>query len=182
VKLKNKYAVIGLVLGVFMVSMLVGLQSLELRREQAAQVAQVAAPAQGSPQGQVPTPPSLSTAETEPLTPMAYLPDGTSVDVVTLLGIINDQRGRLADDPFFAWLHSYLAQTTIRGTMWVRVSDAPMGSVSWLQRDSRPQMMLMGCRDAVPLGYHDITLTTSNVICLNGECAFMAMPLSIDGQ
>lgn len=133
-------------------------------------------------QGQVPTPPTVATVEVEPLLPVAYLPDGTSTDVATLLTYINVQRGHLADDPFFAWVHAYLAQTTIRGTMWVRFSDAPMGSVSWLSRDGRPELMLMGCTTPLPLGYHDIVLTTSNVVCLNGECLFMAMPLTVDGR
>lgn len=115
-------------------------------------------------------------------TPLAYFQDGTFTDVTTLMQLITAQHAALPEAQFFTWLHEYLRQVRIEGTMWVRTADAPTGSVSWLQGDSRPQIMFVGCLTAVPLGYHRLTLTTSNVACLNGECLLMAMPESVDGR
>jgi hypothetical protein len=144
-----------------------------------ASIADVTAyPATSQPVSTVPR-----TTAPDPDVPFAYFADGTRTDVRTLLRTITTQHAALDDAAFFAWLHKYWNRGYIEGTVWVRTSDAPLGSASWLQGDARPQVLLVGCGAGLPLGYHSVVLTSSNVVCLNGECVLLGrrMPVTVDG-
>ena len=137
-------------------------------------------PPQGAAAG---TPVPLATQPAPaPAVPIAYFEDGSEVPVPQVLRTIDEKRTDLSDDAFFKWLHDYLRQVIVEGDMYVRTSDAPVGSVSWSAGDARPQLMFIGCQTAVPTGYHHIRLTTSNVWCLNGECLLVGLPVLVDGR